>query len=404
MHISNKNLSFRSLRVIQPDENQIQYFAIRCQMDLSAGSEDSLLFLRNYQKSEFTEFLFSPWRFIIDDKWSIFQFFYYIQALFFWAMTALICYFFFNPVSQEIVLTIVVLIAVNLAYETFILVIDFFNYIRNPEKYFVLAAQIAAITIMFITKQLHNSADETNLLILRSLQCGILAGFFYRSLTFLKAIGYLRHIIAMLMAITVDIVDILIVIAIVILFFATLMAKSNKNIKWATHLYYTFFSFYGQIEYTQDVLKGYLDTTLMVVLCFILPLIMFNFLIARMSNKYSYLENQQKALHYKSKAKIITEFENIIHKFRTRKQIKSSELNSHRRFMFLAINNDEFDTKNEDLNLLSEIRASNSKLNQIQEALADQMYLQDNNREVQKRIITKLNTIDKHVAKTEITK
>lgn len=50
---------------------------------------------------------------------------------------------------------------------------------------------------------------------------------YYRFLTFLKAISFFRHMIAMYQAIVVDILDILLIFVFIIISFGLLFAKSN---------------------------------------------------------------------------------------------------------------------------------------------------------------------------------
>lgn len=341
----------------------VMYYKIAGQINLTEGSEGSRQFLQCYRETEHDEFIMSNWRFVIDYKWNIFLKFYLIQAFINFIQAGLLTYYLFNPSHVWAFALDIIVLGLIFFYELLTALLNIGTYFKDVDNYFDFSGVILGISVIIITfilSQTGAEADDSNdSLTLRSFQVLTMLIFYYRTMTYLKSIDYLRHIVAMLIAVTIDILDILLIFVVVIVGFALLFAKSNidPNLTLADSLIYCFMAVFGQIS--DQYSKTYIDWIINIFLGIFLSLVLVNFLIAKMSNKYSELENSQIAVNYREKARIISEFEiwnNVFKKKNASAITRKSKSN-----LAISDNKDIAHSKTKALQLLKAFNSSKTK-------------------------------------------
>jgi len=84
---------FKSLFMKQPDKSDVEIFEIPFEYCYSFGHPDSINLLDSFVYSTNEDFLLSPWKYVILDKWANQKFFQIPMALIFWGFTACIMLF-----------------------------------------------------------------------------------------------------------------------------------------------------------------------------------------------------------------------------------------------------------------------------------------------------------------------
>lgn len=275
------------------------------------GSSDSIYFLKNYVDSDSSDFILSNWRFIIDYKWDLVYWYLMPAAIMNFSHVVLYSLYLINPFRYPIFLAEAIVMGALIFYELLSLIItgkehfdDFYNVLDS----IFLGSTVA---IFVLTRYLLVIRAETDLEWLKYLQVLTLFMVYYRSVTYLRLIKYFRHLIDMIVGVASSTISLLIIIAYTIAAVAVMFTKSIRGFSFLSYLKDTFYGLNGQlVDYTDEkrevTILGWIVYTIYV---FFLPLILINFLIAKMSNKYTELEANEKVTSYREKAKMIMEIE-----------------------------------------------------------------------------------------------
>ena len=138
---------------------------------------------------------------------------------------------------------------------------------------------------------------------------------YYRGISYLRLIKWFRHLIDMIIGVSINSLSLIVIVIYVVLTFTIMFYKSIGVNSYLTFLKHSWFSIQGELNNYNDALVqtnvsvSILSWFIYTLMVLFIPLILMNFLIAKMSNKYTELENLEKITSYREKAKLIMEIE-----------------------------------------------------------------------------------------------
>lgn len=321
---------------------QVEFYLIRGEYNFDIGSEASLNFLESYMNCELDEFTMSDWRHIVKLKWQKLRYFYWLQSIVFIAQSILVTALFFFPDNFGLFAAIEILLFLTLFYEVLSIAFysrKYFTTIQNNVDFF---GNISAIVLTFtLYMNPENRNEETRAF--RFFYVLLLAVMYLRSLLYLRAFKQLRHLIAMLFAITLNVFDIIFLFAFILICLGFLLTISNEESAFQISLYNTFVAMHG--NFSDENTKDFKDWILLVLISIFVSLIMANFMIARISNNYNALENSQYAVNYRELASIIWELE-IWHKILSSLRRASKQSTGQSLFYFIGIYSKDVNNQN----------------------------------------------------------
>lgn len=147
---------------------------------------------------------------------------------------------------------------------------------------------------------------------------------YFRTITYLRIFKWFRNVIHMLIAITITSSSFLLIIASFIIAVSVMFVKAkDTNYDYEVNLDQEFSSMQGENEFDFDSFS-WISWIIYVVNSILLPIVLINFLIAKMTSKYEELEEQENFTSYIEKAKMIAEIE-LLYGFRhTKDQQKAN--------------------------------------------------------------------------------
>lgn len=369
-----------------------QFFRINGFYSFDEGSPESVNFLENYYKSKNHEFILSNWRYLIDYKWEKIYNYLIPQACMNWAHCIFFSLFLLYPKILVFYIIDLILLVVTILYESTSLCIS------GPRYYFrnfynIIDALIILICFsVLVTTFIWEFDGEIPPMWIKYLQVISLVFIYYRAITYLRIFKAFRNVIDMVISVTLSSLSLLMLFALFLFFFSVMFVKSSfENIGFNKFLMINFYSIHGELEGPDGfnaLITGdegefsVLSWIIFVVMAIFVPLIMVNFLIAKMSNKYTELEEIEEITAYREKAKLIVEIEYFykIIKFKKNKKKRGKITDG---FTFIAKDSSNIQ-KDEDLNLEKE----DDNFNNFQDKITDLHRL------VRKEIITNTNRHD----------
>lgn len=310
--------------------NPTKLYRLNAYYSFKEGSSDSLFFLKNYIESSSSDFILSNWKYIIDYKWHLIYWYLIPPAMLNFSHAVFYSLYLISPGIYSVFLADAIIIGILVLYELVSLSItgrehfnDFYNVLDSIFLSFT--AAIFSLTRYFIVEK-----QETGLIWLKYLQVLTLFMVYYRSVTYLRVIKYFRHIIDMIIGVTGSTISLLIIIGYAIFAFAILFKKSIGSASFILYLKENFYNLHGELMDYEEEGRGITTLGWIVFTANVLfvPLILINFMVAKMNNKYTELESKEKVTSYQEKAKMIMEIEFY---FRLRNRVKD-----YKYFTFIA--------------------------------------------------------------------
>ena len=323
-----------------------QFFRINGFYSFEEGSVESVNFLENYYKSQNHEFILSNWRYIIDYKWQKVYAYLVPQACLNWTHSLFFSLFLIYPEFIYFYFVDGGLLLLSIIYEMLSLFISGPKaYFRNTYNIVDATSVFLCIVVLFCTYFWENDG-ETSPVAIKYLQVFSLVLVYYRAITYLRIFKAFRNVIDMVISVTVSSLSLLMLFCFFLVFFTVMFMKaSDQKIAFGKFILINFYSIHGELE-GPDGFNGMisgnednytvLSWCIFVVMAIFVPLIMVNFLIAKMSNKYTELEEIEEVTAYREKAKLIVEIEYFykMTKFKKKKKGKIEKIKSG--FTFIA--------------------------------------------------------------------
>lgn len=154
----------------------------------------------------------------------------------------------------------------------------------------------------------------------------------------------------MLIAVTISSLSFVIIIATFIFAISVMFVKGSSNINsFNDFLKIDFFSIQGEIEFEADDFN-IVSWAVFLLNSIMLPIILVNFLIAKMSNRYEELELHEAYTSYIEKAKLILEIE-YFYMISQIKKIAKGEINNDPGYTFIVRNSQNDYAESEELNI-----------------------------------------------------
>ena len=335
--------NFQSKSKLKNDVDSMDFFMIEIKSNFKTGSEDSLEFFQSYSECQFDDFVLSNWRCLIEIKWKNLRYYYWIYSLILTVTTVLLTLMAYYFKELIIVIPCMFLLLILLLYEIASILFYPRYYFRQGENYIDLMFLILGIILVpiihsceryYINKDGYRydygyfstywietqgekpgnySSIDIDSFFFFFVICLIFA--YLRTLLAFKIFPIFRSLIAMLWAVTINVIDIILLYAIIIIMFATVYNISEAEGKYSENLEKVFSAILGDLK-NENV--KFADTWILQVLIgIIVTLIMANFMIARISNTYSDLEKSQRAVNYRQMANTLWEIEICIRKVKT---------------------------------------------------------------------------------------
>lgn len=287
------------------------------------------------------EFVLSNWKYLIDHKWRIIIIRLVIPTLMNWLHGLFFNLALLFPNVLALFVMDFIAIALIFSYESISIISSgFLKYISQFNNIFdviMIFLCIATNILTYINEGLNETSD---LVWLEILQIICLFVIYYRCISFLRIFKTFRNVIDMLLSVTFSALSLIIIIGFFIVGISVMMSKADKeNASFPDFLKYNVFLVQGSLNFEKDNFNS-LQWILYVVDCVLLPIILVNFLIAKMSNKYEELEKIEEVTSYKEKASLIAEIE-YFYLINQMRKIKSHKINREKKqlgFTFLARN------------------------------------------------------------------
>lgn len=298
-----------------------KFYRINGYYSFEEGTTDSIQFLKNYVDSPCNDFILSSWRHIIDYKWNKVVKFLIPPALIHLTHVVFYSLFLVRPSAFWLLLADGSLLCVLLLYELMSLMItgadhfkDFYNFLD-----FVIITGCGAI--LLLTRHYEYGENRTNIELLHYFQVVTLLIVFFRGITYLRLFSYFRHLIDMIIGVTYSSISLIIILCYSIVAFSVMFTIAIDNRPFTTYLRNNLFAVQSAIVDYNDNEDGFklsiLGWIVFAIMVIFIPIILVNFLIAKMSNKYSELESYEKVTSYREKAKLILEIE-FFYRFKNR--------------------------------------------------------------------------------------
>lgn len=308
-------------------KKKVSYFLVTGKYNFQDGSQDSKYFLSHYSKSQQTNFILSRFRLIIIDKWSRLGYLYKIEAFLFLVLTVFLTLCFFISSIEFFFFASIVLLGFYLFYEGLSFYVDPKFYFKNPDNILDVLGFSSGTTVLIITYLFRDDKDKANSDVLHLFQVITMLIYYYRLTTYMKAFDTLNPIITMIYAVAYDIWDILLVFIISVFVFTILHLKANSG-SFGYLLATNYVSFYGELPTSLVTDNNYVKWIVVIASTFFITLVMANFIIARMNNNYSRMEERQIEVTLKEKARLLLEFETLLYILPKYRQEINSILNT----------------------------------------------------------------------------
>jgi hypothetical protein len=320
-----------------------EFYLILIKCNFLKGSQDSLDFLHHYSESKFDEFVLSDWMALLFVKWNESRHLYWIHSAVLVLGTIFLTasvYFHKEPIIVFPCLGVLLLL---LMFEFMSMFIYKKRYWKQYENFLDLGYLISGIILVAIWYRMDVWYQAKDVPVPEKVSCGSFANFrcppdekhemkaaanltgihfalmvcliaaYIRTLLAMKVFPFFRHLIAMLWAIVVNVIDIIALYIIIILMFANLLKISSSK-SFVRCIEVMFQAIQGDNQYADDSTMKNESALLYVLTGILFTLVMANFMIARISNTYSELEQSQMAVNYREMARILWQIE-IFSKF-----------------------------------------------------------------------------------------
>ena len=275
------------------------------------GTTDSIQFLKNYVDSSSNEFILSNWRYIIDYKWQKVVQYLIPAAMLHFCHVGFYSAFIINPGIFWVMVVDIALLGALALYEIlslFITGIVHFNDLYNLIDFTLISS---CSVVLAFTRHYEHGLGRQDIELLRYFQIATLLLVFFRGATYLRLFSFFRHLIEMIIGVTFNSMSLLFILGYALVAFAVMLAVADENYTFNSFLVHNLFSIHGELfDYTEEeegiTVLGWIIFYIMAVF---IPLILVNFLIAKLSNKYEELKRNERVTSYKEKAKLILEIE-----------------------------------------------------------------------------------------------
>lgn len=308
--------STKLFRQAKLKKSQIEVFRVNGYYNFSRGSSDSLNFLLSYSNSNIKEFVLSDFKKIIHIKWNHSKRFFYTLATAYWTYCLFLTLLIFNPFSKP-------LFYINLGVSVSLMIFEsiplfFFPrlYLRDPYNLLDLISYILGLAVILTTYE-HNPGD---IIVNPYLQIVVELIVFYRALSYFRIFKYVRHISDVLFKLSVSVLDILVITGFLVMVF-TVLSSIAGGFKGFQDTFMTVI-FVAFSYFPDRTTMSNVEVWVLMLEIYVLTLILMNYLIAQMSNKYEELQERQKVTHHREMAKLLFEFEILYKTFFQKKDEK----------------------------------------------------------------------------------
>jgi WD40 repeat protein len=284
-------------------KSEIEIIKVSGFYNFDKGSSDSLNFLMCYSKSRIKEFVLSDFKRIIHIKWNQSRLFFFALASAYWSYCILFTLLIFNPHSAWLFYLNFAVICLFIFYEIIPLILFPNFFFQDANNTLDLLSYTLGLAVIIMTYK--TDPEEGSLTSI--LQILIELMIFYRALSYLRIFKKLRHIADVLHKLVISTFDLIVVTSFLIVMFTVISSIANgfRDI-YGTFLEIVFVPF----TYFPDTsIMSPLEIVVLLAEIYILTLILMNYLIAQMSNKYEELQEHQKLTHYREMAKLLFESE-----------------------------------------------------------------------------------------------
>ena len=279
------------------------FFKLNVIADLGMSTLSSDLFLKKFKRSENLEFVLSPYRHIIEYKWLKVRFFSIFQALMFMVTVVLYTIFVFNNLALTLCVILIILFAIFLSLEVTNLIVDFKDYFTDYENLFDLTGMILA-EVCLIWGYILRSIKPEGFVYVQTISLIIL---YFRFFTFMKVIPIFTHVMVMIFEIFFSVFIVSVIIAICAVAFAISFGRTTLIPDYPKSLAYMYYTTFGNQNNTP--FTNYLQWIIQIISGIFLGLILFNYMVAKMSVDYQDLYAKHEIMIYKYHAKLIHEVE-----------------------------------------------------------------------------------------------
>ncbi len=284
----------------------IEVYDMCIKWDFDNFTTTSILFLEAYSQSVCDEFVLSPYRHLVSDKWRKSYLFFLVQTVIYWMHVFFYFLFVMNREAFALLAIDFILILVLLIYEVLDVCANGRSYFNNYWNYLDLLSITMCAIFLFLSMDDHEYLLDYGyrIFLLISLAIVTLRGF-----TFFKVFSQFSHITQMTVGMMQHSMSIIVILMYFGICLSVMITKIQSNSSFAESVNMNFNLVFGGIPSFEET--DYLYVTLVVIGSLILPIFLINFLIAKLSGSYNALAERQKVLAFKEMAGSLHEQEII---------------------------------------------------------------------------------------------
>lgn len=276
-------------------------FKLSGDIDLSPLTHPYMTLFRVYKNCEEEIFVLSPFRHIVDARWS--TLFYHFVLYSCLQITLFVLYYIlvYFPQDTAIFIIFIFLLSLHSLWEIIGLLMDFSDYVSS-----VINVIDFLVSVMGYSSSIWGYIAEPSAPLLYFQVLGMIF-FFFRMLVNLKLIPSMTNIMTSLLNIAWLVKDLLLVFVIFIFVWSSIYVKAVEGETFGVGIYLVFFSIFGGVDSFER--EDTLQWIVVVCIGFIITLLLVNFLIARMGALYGEFEQKQKVLECAYRGEICYDFD-----------------------------------------------------------------------------------------------
>jgi hypothetical protein len=352
-HMSEKTSAtdFEARRV----DMRVLLLKVDCDFDLRFGTDDSIDFIRFYASITDTAFIFSNWRYVIEYKWLKVRPLFWMVTLYHTVETcAVFCAIFMPDPGFFMYLAMIMVAWIGLFRLCFSVLLRIDKFVMNgrvnsPVGFFLI------LTALIVTQCDLTWPESINQNVRNFFQ---VVGVTYSGATFFYCLVNLepaRHLVVMVITIMVEMIDVLLILGILTVITGFLHFKVNPHETIVVGLKNAVQSVFGGVAADDSIMVSWVNFLVILINGIMIPIIMINFIIAKMAEAYKRLEKSQKAISLQSRCQAVLEVEYIanriskalrLHNRCTQRQREESQKDGahHPVYTFLAVNPELFES------------------------------------------------------------
>ena len=285
----------------------VKFYKLNANCDLAIGTQDHHNFLEFFLDTDDEELLFSPWRLVIDYKWSTIWKIYLCHSSMHMVFTVLFILMLFFRHNLTLLIINSIILFIFCLYELIGCLMSTKRYLFSYENYIEILGYISGFTAIYWSFVTQDGEEDSE--ILQIIRVISLIFLFFRFLIHLKIVEYIQAIIIMIFITMYKVIDVVIIVALFVVMLGLVMAVAYYqeagvgigNIFWVMN---------NSVDNLDP--SNFPQFIVTLTTAVFLNIIVFNFLLAKISNLFEDIEQLKNKMSLKNKVGILYEYHNVM--------------------------------------------------------------------------------------------